>query len=65
MQSVNGLLGAMQQRAGKQGQADGESPFLQQFRGLIQNDDGREYCMVNLLKFRKKSPLPGRKLLSR
>ncbi len=45
----------MQKQAGRQEQADGESPILQQFRDLTQNDDGREYYMVNLLRFRKKA----------
>jgi len=49
---VESLLTEMKRRAGKQAQED-ESPLLQQFRELTQNDDGRDYYMVNLLKFRK------------
>ena len=55
---VDALLAEIQKRAGKQGQADGESPILQQFRELAKSDDGREYYMVNLLKFRKKALYP-------
>jgi hypothetical protein len=54
---LESLLAEMKRRAGKQAQAD-ESPLLQQFRELIKNDDGREYYMVNLLKFRKKALYP-------
>ena len=55
---VDALLLEMQRRAGKQGQVEAESPILQQFRELTKNDDGREYYMVNLLKFRKKALYP-------
>ena len=55
---VDALLVEMQRRAGKQGQVEAESPILQQFRELTKNDDGREYYMVNLLKFRKKALYP-------
>jgi hypothetical protein len=48
----------MQKRAGKQTQGEGKSPILDQFRELTKNDDGREYYMVNLLKFRKKALYP-------
>jgi hypothetical protein len=51
---VDALLVEMQRRAGKQGQVGAESPILQQFRELTKNDDGQEYYMVNLLKFRKR-----------
>jgi len=54
---VESLLTEMKRRAGKQAQED-ESPLLQQFRELTQNDDGRDYYMVNLLKFRKKALYP-------
>ena len=54
---VESLLAEMKRRAGKQGQDD-EPPILQQFRELTENDDGREYYMVNLLKFRKKALYP-------
>ncbi|MBK6791102.1 MAG: hypothetical protein IPG80_00875 [Anaerolineales bacterium] len=50
---VDALLAEIKKRAGKQDSKE-ESPILQQFRDLTQNDDGREYYMVNLLKFRKK-----------
>jgi hypothetical protein len=55
---VESQLAEMKRRAGKQAQAD-ESPLIQQFRELAKNDDGREYYMVNLLKFRKKALYPG------
>lgn len=54
---VESLLAEMKHRAGKQAEVD-ESPLLQQFRELTKNDDGREYYMVNLLKFRKKALYP-------
>jgi hypothetical protein len=54
---VDALLLEMQRRAGKQMQAE-ETPILQQFRDLTKGDDGREYYMVNLLKFRKKALYP-------
>ncbi len=55
---VETLLLEMQRRAGKLGQNDEESPILQEFRDLAKSDDGREYYMVNLLKFRKKALYP-------
>ena len=54
---VDALLAEIKRRAGKQDSKE-ESPILQQFRDLTQNDDGREYYMVNLLKFRKKALYP-------
>jgi hypothetical protein len=54
---VDTLLAEMKRRAGKQDSKE-ESPILQEFRDLTQNDDGREYYMVNLLKFRKKALYP-------
>jgi hypothetical protein len=54
---VEDLLTEIKKRAGKQ-DSEEESPILQQFRDLTQNDDGREYYMVNLLKFRKKALYP-------
>lgn len=54
---VDALLAEIKKRAGKQ-DSEEESPILQQFRDLTQNDDGREYYMVNLLKFRKKALYP-------
>ena len=54
---VESLLAEIKHRAGRQDQTD-ESPLLQQFRELTKNDDGREYYMVNLLKFRKKALYP-------
>jgi len=52
------LLAEMQKRAGKQGQGEDPSPILDQFRELARNDDGREYYMVNLQKFRRKALYP-------
>ena len=52
------LLAEMQKRAGKQVQAEDKSSILDQFRELAKNDDGWEYYMVNLLKFRKEALYP-------
>lgn len=52
------MLGEMQRRAGKQTQGQ-EAPILEQFRDLTRNDDGREFYMVNLLKFRNQALCPG------
>ncbi len=46
---VDALLVEMRKQAGRQMQGGGESPIFQQFRDLTENDDGREYYMVNLL----------------
>ncbi|RPH59255.1 MAG: hypothetical protein EHM81_08570 [Chloroflexi bacterium] len=54
---VESLLAEMKRRAGKKSQP-AESPLLDQFRELTKNDDGREYYMVNLLKFRQKALYP-------
>ena len=55
---VDALLAEMQRRAGKKAQTEESSPILKQFRDLTKNDDGREYYMVNLQKFRKKAFYP-------
>ncbi|MCX6055259.1 MAG: hypothetical protein NTZ74_10165 [Chloroflexi bacterium] len=54
---VENLLTEMKHRAGKQAQTE-ESPILDQFRELTKNDDGREFYMVNLMKFRQKALYP-------
>lgn len=54
---VEDLLVEMQRRAGKQSQAE-EPVLFQQFRTLAKSDDGHEYTMVNLLKFREKALYP-------
>lgn len=54
---VESLLAEMKRRAGKESPSD-ESPLLNQFRELTKNDDGREFYMVNLLKFRQKALYP-------
>jgi hypothetical protein len=54
---LESLLTEMKHRAGKQAQTE-ESPILDQFRELAKNDDGQEYYMVNLLKFRQKALYP-------
>ena len=54
---VESLLSEMKRRVGKESQAE-ESPLLNQFRELTKNDDGREFYMVNLLKFRQKALYP-------
>jgi hypothetical protein len=55
---VDALLAEIRRRAGKQDQPESESPILQEFRALTHNDDGREYYMLNLLKFRQKALYP-------
>ncbi len=54
---VDMMLAELKKRAGKQ-DSEEESSILQQFRDLTQNDDGREYYMVNLMKFRQKALYP-------
>ena len=51
------LLAEIKQRAGKKDHDD-EPHLIRQFRELAKNDDGREYYMVNLIKFRKKALYP-------
>lgn len=55
---IDALLLEIQRRAGKAGQPEADLPLLQQLRELAQADDGREYYMVNLLKFRQKAVYP-------
>ena len=56
---INVLLSEMRRRAGKESGAEGEEPILlRQFRELAASDDGRDYWMVNLLKFRGKAIYP-------
>jgi hypothetical protein len=50
---VESMLAEIKRRGGKQSQ-EGEPPLLQQFCDLAKSDDGREFYMVNLFKFRKK-----------
>jgi hypothetical protein len=54
---VDALLAEIIKRAGKPNSEE-ESPILDQFRELAKNDDGQEYYMVNLLKFRQKALYP-------
>ncbi len=54
---VESLLAEIKQQAGKDAQSD-ESPIFNQFRELTKNDDGWEFYMVNLLKFRQKALYP-------
>ena len=54
---VESLLVEIKRQGGKQSQ-EGEPPLFQQFRDLAKSDDGREFYMVNLLKFRKKALYP-------
>jgi hypothetical protein len=56
-EEVNSLLTEMQKRAGKPLQVE-EPPIISQFRELATDDDGREFIMVNLLKFRKEALYP-------
>lgn len=55
---VEALLLEMQLRAGRQDQHPSEAHILNDFRELVKSDDGHEYYMVNLLKFRKKALYP-------
>jgi len=57
-EEVDTLLAEMQKRAGKKVQTEEEAPILREFRELTKGDDGREYYMVNLQKFRKKALYP-------
>ncbi len=52
---VKCFLAELQQRAAKQGRAEEVERVLQEFRTLASSDDGREYYMVNLLKFRRQA----------
>ncbi len=54
---TEGLLAEIRRRAGRAAQTE-ESPLLQQFRDLAESDDGREYYMVNPLKFRAQALYP-------
>lgn len=50
------LLAEMRRRAGKQ--AGDDAPLLEHFSDLAKSDDGHEFYMVNLLKFRQKAAYP-------
>ncbi len=53
------LLSEIRRRAGKEDKSGVEEPtLLSQFRDLATSDDGRDFWMVNLLKFRKKALYP-------
>ena len=54
---LEAMLDEIKTRAGKQAQLQ-EAPIFAQFRALTSSDDGREYYMVNLLKFREKALYP-------
>jgi len=54
---VDSWLTEIKRRAGNPAQA-GESPLLDHFRDMTKNDDGREFFMVNLMKFRQKALYP-------
>ena len=55
-EEVDAMILKIQRNAGKEGQP--ESDVLKIFRELAKNDDGKEYYMVNLQKFRKKALYP-------
>lgn len=55
---VDAYISEIQKRAGKQGLSEAEMPMMKEFRELAQSDDGREYYMVNLLKFRGVAQYP-------
>jgi len=50
------MIAKIQKSAGKEGQPERE--MLKIFRELCKNDDGKEFYMVNLMKFRKKALYP-------
>jgi len=54
-EEVEDRLADMLARAGKGAEV---SPILDNFRELARNDDGREYHMVNLMRFRDKALYP-------
>lgn len=54
---VEALIAEMQERAGKEEQP-GDDSVAAHFRNLARSDDGREFYMVNLLKFREKALYP-------
>lgn len=54
---IESLLAEIKRRAGRQTQGEG-SALLQQLRELGGNDDGRDFSMVNLLKFRQSALYP-------
>ncbi len=55
-QEVDAMIAKIQKSAGKEGQP--EAPVLKIFREIAKSDDGKEYYMVNLIKFRKKALYP-------
>lgn len=59
---VESLLDEMKRQAGKETQTKNtqtnDTPILNQFRELAKSDDGREFYMINLLKFRNKALYP-------
>ncbi len=54
---IEALLSEMRKRAGRSPQAE-EPSILREFRELAAADDGREFVMVNLLRFREKADYP-------
>ncbi|MEI8093715.1 MAG: hypothetical protein WCG80_05845 [Spirochaetales bacterium] len=53
------FLSEMRRHAGKEDKPGVEEPLLlRQFRDLAASDDGRDFWMVNLLKFREKALYP-------
>jgi hypothetical protein len=54
---IESLLAEIKRRGGKQSQ-EGKPLLFQQFRNLAKSDDGREFYMVNLMKFRQKALYP-------
>jgi len=55
---VDTFLVEVCKRAGKEEKTETDTQLLQELCELAKNDDGREYYMVNLLKFRKKALYP-------
>ncbi len=55
---VDTLVARIWRSAGKQGLPEEEPALLREFRVLAGSDDGRDYYMVNLIKFRKKALYP-------
>jgi hypothetical protein len=55
---VQDFLEEMRNSAGSQEKSESETSLLDSFRDLASSDDGHEFYMVNLLKFREKALYP-------
>lgn len=57
-EEVKGFLEEMRNNAGSQEKPESEMPLVDSFRDLAGSDDGGEFYMINLLKFREKALYP-------